>query len=64
MHVYLYVCMCVCFQVNPAFDTYRIGTIIEMVRSMALALAEEEGLRVRVCVQQPLGEVRGVSTYI
>ena len=56
--------MCVCFQVNPAFDTYRIGTIIEMVRSMALALAEEEGLRVRVCVQQPLGEVRGVSTYI
>lgn len=43
-------------EVNPAYDTYRIGTLLEMVRSMALALAEEEGMRVRICVQQALGE--------
>jgi len=49
-------------QVNPAYDTYRIGTLLEMVRSVALALAEEQGLRVRVCVQQPLGEAR--TSYI
>jgi hypothetical protein len=41
-------------EVNPAFDTYRIGTILEMVRAMTLACAYG-GLRVRVCVQQSLG---------
>lgn len=45
-----------CTQVNPAFDTYRIGTLLEMVRTIALRLAEQRGLRVRVCVQQSLGE--------
>ncbi len=39
-------------EVNPAFDTYRIGTLLEMVRHAALALAVEEGKRVRICVQQ------------
>jgi len=43
-------------EVNPAFDTYRIGTLLEMVRTIALRLAEQRGLRVRVCVQQSLGE--------
>lgn len=43
-------------EVNPKYDTYRIGTILEMVREVTLALTEENGLRVRVCVQQPLGE--------
>lgn len=43
-------------EVNPAYDTYRIGTILEMVRSISLALAVEEGLKVRICVQQSLGE--------
>jgi len=47
-------------EVNPAFDTYRIGTILEMVRAMVLALTCDEGKRVRVCVQQSLGE--GVFT--
>lgn len=46
--------------VNPAFDTYRIGTMLECVRTTALALACDEGLRVRICVQQSLGE--GVFT--
>jgi hypothetical protein len=43
-------------EVNPAFDTYRIGSILEIVRSITLALAENEGKRVRICVQQSLGE--------
>lgn len=42
-------------EVNPAFDTYRIGTMLEMVRSMALGLVEERGLKVRICVQQSMG---------
>lgn len=49
-------CALHCTQVNPAFDTYRIGTLLEMVRTIALRLAEQRGLRVRVCVQQSLGE--------
>lgn len=43
-------------EVNTAFDTYRIGTILECVRTIALALACDEGQRVRICVQQSLGE--------
>lgn len=42
-------------ELNPAFDTYRIGTMLELVRDMALSQAYE-GKRVRLCVQQPLGE--------
>ncbi|CAK9252426.1 unnamed protein product [Sphagnum jensenii] len=47
-------------EVNPAFDTYRIGTLLECVRTVVLALAGDCGLRVRICVQQSLGE--GVFT--
>jgi hypothetical protein len=43
---------------------HRIGTLLEMVRAMALALAEERGLRVRVCVQQALGEVPLVTSLL
>ena len=42
-------------EMNPAFDTYRIGTVLEMVRRMALTLAYQEK-NVRICVQQALGE--------
>ena len=42
-------------EVNPAFDTYRLGTMLELVRDIALAQAYD-GKRVRICVQQPLGE--------
>lgn len=41
-------------EVNPAFDTYRIGTMLEMVREMALGCVFD-GKRVRICVQQALG---------
>ena len=43
-------------EVNPAFDTYRLGTLLEMVREMVLALTVGEGRKVKVCVQQALGE--------
>lgn len=43
-------------EVNPAFDTYRIGTILEMIRHIVLVLTCDEGKRVRICVQQSLGE--------
>lgn len=43
-------------EVNPAFDTYRIGTILEMVRTITLALVLQENKKVRICVQQSLGE--------
>jgi adenylate kinase len=41
-------------ETNPTMDSYRIGTILELVRSIAITLAEEN-LRVRVCVQGSMG---------
>ena len=43
-------------EVNPAYDTYRIGTILEMIRQIVLSLTCNEGKKVRICVQQSLGE--------
>lgn len=34
---------------------YRVGTLLEMVRELAVALAAG-GRKVKVCVQQPLGQ--------
>lgn len=41
-------------ETNPSMDSYRIGTILELVRTTAIRLAEEN-LRVRVCVQNSMG---------
>lgn len=41
-------------EMNPSMDTYRIGTILELVRAIAIRLAEEN-LRVRVSVQGSMG---------
>lgn len=41
-------------EMNPSMDSYRIGTILEMARAVAIRLAEEN-LRVRVCVQGSMG---------
>eukprot|EP01035_Chromulina_nebulosa_P020382 gene20382-26452_t len=43
-------------EVNIAFDTYRIGTILEMIRHTALCLVLNEDKRVKILVQQSLGE--------
>mmetsp|Transcript_32918 Transcript_32918/g.75810 ORF Transcript_32918/g.75810 Transcript_32918/m.75810 type:complete len:348 (+) Transcript_32918:285-1328(+) len=42
-------------ELNPDTDTYRIGTLLELAREIGLRLVEEK-LRVRICVQSPLGE--------
>lgn len=41
-------------ETNPTMDSYRIGTILELVRAIAIRLVEEN-LRVRVCVQGSMG---------
>jgi adenylate kinase len=41
-------------EMNPSMDSYRIGTLLELVRSIAIKLAEQN-LRVRVCVQGSMG---------
>ena len=42
-------------ETNPAMDTFRIGTVLELVRKVALALVDD-GATVRVCVQGSMGE--------
>lgn len=41
-------------EMNPSMDSYRIGTILEMVRAITIKLAEQN-LRVKVCVQGSMG---------
>ena len=48
-------------ETNPTMDSYRIGTLLELVRSIVTKLAEEN-LRVRVCVQGSMGA--GIFTGI
>lgn len=45
-------------EMNPSMDSYRIGTLLEMVRTIAIQLAtqkQETPLRVRICVQSSMG---------
>jgi hypothetical protein len=46
---------CTIPELNSEMDVYRIGTLLEMVREMAYALAED-GKLVKVCVQQSMGQ--------
>ena len=41
-------------EMNPQMDSYRIGTLLELARGIAIQLAEQN-LRVRVCVQGSMG---------
>jgi adenylate kinase len=41
-------------EMNPGMDSYRIGTLLELARSIAITLAEQN-LRVRICVQGMMG---------
>lgn len=63
---------CVFPELNTQMDSYRIGTLLEMVRLIAITLAEQN-LRVRICVQQSMGvgiftgipkSLLGVSTLL
>ncbi|EPS67194.1 hypothetical protein M569_07579, partial [Genlisea aurea] len=42
-------------ELNPETDVYRIGTLMELVRALALAFADD-GKRVKVCVQGSMGQ--------
>lgn len=46
---------CTIPELNPEMDVFRIGTLLEMVRDIAEALAED-GKGVKVCVQQAMGQ--------
>ena len=53
-------------ELNPEMDVFRIGTLLEMVRGMAVGLAQD-GQRVKVSVQQAMGQgvfQAGFSTQI
>ncbi|GAB2300244.1 hypothetical protein Dimus_034282 [Dionaea muscipula] len=41
-------------ELNPEMDVYRIGTLMELVRVIALSFADD-GKRVKVCVQGSMG---------
>ena len=41
-------------EMNPGMDSYRIGTLLELTRQVAIHLVEQN-LRVRVCVQGSMG---------
>ena len=45
---------CLIPELNTSMDSYRIGTLLEMVRKIAITLAEQN-LRVRICVQASMG---------
>lgn len=42
-------------ETNPEMDVYRIGTILELVRALAMSLVED-GKMVKISVQQNLGD--------
>ncbi|XP_062159266.1 adenylate kinase 5, chloroplastic [Alnus glutinosa] len=42
-------------ELNPEMDVYRIGTLMELVRVLALSFADD-GKRVKVCVQGSMGK--------
>ncbi|CAM9543310.1 unnamed protein product [Discosporangium mesarthrocarpum] len=46
---------CVVPELNPEMDTYRVGTMLEMVREVSSCLADL-GLRVKICIQGNMGE--------
>jgi adenylate kinase len=46
---------CTVPETNPEMDVFRIGTLLEMVRELAVQLVED-GKRPRICVQGALGQ--------
>lgn len=41
-------------ELNPEFDVYRVGTLLELVREIVTSICAD-GTKVKVCVQQSLG---------
>ncbi|GAB4816981.1 hypothetical protein N2152v2_004027 [Parachlorella kessleri] len=46
---------CTIPELNTEFDVYRVGTLLELVRDLVLMLTSD-GKKVKVCVQQALGQ--------
>ncbi|CAM9353419.1 unnamed protein product, partial [Hapterophycus canaliculatus] len=46
--------VCTVPELNPAMDTYRVGTILEMVRELAYSMADV-GLNTRILIQPSMG---------
>lgn len=42
-------------ETNPSMDSYRVGTLLELVRNAAITLAKESKKRTRICVQGSMG---------
>ncbi|XP_059276491.1 adenylate kinase 5, chloroplastic isoform X1 [Lycium ferocissimum] len=42
-------------ELNPSTDVYRIGTLMELIRVLALSFADD-GKRVKVCIQGSMGD--------
>ncbi|XP_038890385.1 adenylate kinase 5, chloroplastic isoform X2 [Benincasa hispida] len=42
-------------ELNPEMDVYRIGTLMELIRTIALSFADD-GRRIKVCIQGSMGE--------
>lgn len=45
---------CTVPELNPEFDVYRVGTLLELVRDIVTSICLD-GTKVKVCVQQSLG---------
>ena len=45
---------CTVPELNPEFDVYRVGTLLELVREIVTSICVD-GTKVKVCVQQSLG---------
>lgn len=48
-------CRCTVPETNPEMDVFRIGTLLELVREVAVQLAAD-GKRTKLCVQGSMGE--------
>ncbi|CAM9729961.1 unnamed protein product [Chrysoparadoxa australica] len=46
---------CTVPELNPEMDTYRVGTMLELVREVTLGLVDS-GKKVKVCIQGSMGE--------
>eukprot|EP00288_Rhodomonas_lens_P016385 CAMPEP_0177709156 /NCGR_PEP_ID=MMETSP0484_2-20121128/10654_1 /TAXON_ID=354590 /ORGANISM="Rhodomonas lens, Strain RHODO" /LENGTH=618 /DNA_ID=CAMNT_0019220757 /DNA_START=17 /DNA_END=1873 /DNA_ORIENTATION=+ len=43
-------------ELNPEMDTFRVGTMLELVRELGIRIALVQDKRVKICIQGSLGE--------
>ncbi|CAN0012681.1 unnamed protein product, partial [Ectocarpus sp. 13 AM-2016] len=47
--------VCTVPELNPAMDTFRVGTVLELVRELAYSMADV-GLNTRILIQPSMGK--------